>query len=110
MVISACDTNKAEVCTECDGMFSEVVTMFVDSEQKPCSNETSELCFYYQIGDTINESAWQPFDGDICGFTFTPGYQYKLSVKRKKIGKDEQGDKIYQYCLVSIIEKNSVGL
>ena len=108
-ILSACNNDKTEVCTECDGLFSETVTMFVDAELQPCDG-ANQMCFMYQINEEIDENAWQIFDGDICGFTFEAGYRYKLSVKRKKIATNDNGEKVYQYCLLHITEKTSVGL
>lgn len=107
IIIFSC--KKDEQCTQCDGIFSETVTMQIDNEYAPCDS-LPHHCLYYQIGDTINENNWQILDQDICGFDFTPGYRYVLSVKRKKIGTNEDGTNAYLYCLERIISSKRVYL
>ncbi len=99
----SCEENE-EICTECNGMFSETLTMYVFEESGPCTFDSLQTCLFVQFDSTFAEDAWKPFNQDICGFDYVPGYRYQLSVKRKKIGKDENGDKIYQYCLINIVQ------
>jgi len=82
--------------------------MQIDNEYATCDSLVH--CLYYQIGDTIDENNWQVLNQDICGFDYTPGYRYVLSVKRNKIGTNDDGKKIYEYCLNNVISKTKVYL
>jgi len=106
---SACE-NEDVVCDDCDGLFSDDITMFIDAELVPCEEGSEAQCFYAQINDTIDEDAWEVWTKEICGFDFEPAYRYKLSVRRKKIDTDSEGNKIYKYCLIEIEEKIKVYL
>jgi len=108
-LFSACD-NSDEICNECDGVFSEIVTMWVDGEYGPCDTISTDDCFYIQYNSTVVDTAWVPFNSEICGFEFEAGYQYNLSLRRIKIGTDTNGDKIYKYCLRDIVQKVKVYL
>ncbi len=103
LFFSACK-KKNEICTECDGLNSKKMDMWVDAQYGPCDSTDSlrPHCLMVQF-ETYSDTAWQPFNQDICGFDFTPGIWYHLEVKRKKTG-EVNGQPIYKYCLVQIIE------
>ena len=90
IIFTAC-TTKDEVCTSCDGLTAETVSVFVDGYY----TDSTHQYYFAQLGDTINENNWEIWETNICGFDFAPGYRYKLSTKRQKIGKDDNGDKLY---------------
>jgi hypothetical protein len=104
-LVSCKDNTKTEICDQCDGIFSKTMIMQVDNDYFPCNDGTKDKCIHVQFSSVIDENAWQPFKQDICGFDFVPGYRYELSVKRKKIGTDSNGNPIYKYCLISIDSK-----
>ncbi|MBN2890450.1 MAG: DUF4377 domain-containing protein [Bacteroidales bacterium] len=115
IILSACNNEDDYLCNDCDGLFSETLTIFVYEEKAPIDSTTTELCYYiqyYPLVDEENFDAYEAFNYSICGFddTFLSGYRYELSVKRKKIGKDENSDPIYQYCLVNIIDVTKTSL
>ena len=92
------------VCADCDGMFSDEVTVWINNRYFDCGNGQNN-CIQAQISDTINENNWQVWTDTICGFDFEPQYRYQLSVRRKKTGKNEQNEIIYKYCLIKISNK-----
>ena len=108
-IFSACETDD-DICSECNGMFSETITMYIYEEKGPCEDGSSENCLYEQHNLIFIEDAWEPFNQEICGFDYVAGYRYELSVKRKKTGKDDDGNIIYQYCLVNIVNAVKVYL
>lgn len=110
LAFSACSSEDTEECTDCNGIGSEDITMFVNSELTSCSDDSDAKCYYAQINSEIDEDAWEVWTNEICGFDFVPGYRYQLSVRRKKVGKDENGEKIYQYCLIYVVDKEQVFL
>lgn len=111
LLFSACSpTSTKEACGTCDGIFSTTVTMFVNEQYTTCDSGVTKKCNLVQFADTINEANWVPFKDSICGFDFVPGYRYKLLVKRQKTGKDEAGDNIYRYCLMTVENMDQVYL
>ena len=107
LFIQACNDDNDLACHECDGLGSEKLIMWVDSKYGPC-NEADTLkpsCMMVQISDTLVEGAWQPFQQDICGFEYELGYRYQLSVRRKKIDETDDGQPVYKYCLLDILDK-----
>ncbi len=107
LIISSCNdkTNKDVVCDQCEGIFSEKLYMWVDNELMPCPNDSTQMCMKVQFGAIPSDNAWEPFNQDICGFDYEPGYLYELYVQRKKIGTDGQGKTVYKYCLLHLIKK-----
>ncbi len=102
--------DKNVICDDCNGLFSEDLTMYIYEEKVPCEGDSTRKCYMEQHGGVFSDTAWTAFDKDICGFDFVPGYRYKLTIKRKKIGKDNNGNKVYKYCLLRILESKKVYL
>lgn len=105
--LSSCDKQEI-ICEECNGVFTQEVTIFVDGFYTDCGNGEN-TCFYAQENDQIDENAWEVWTTDICGFEFEPAYRYQLTVKKQKIDNID-GEKIYKYCLVRIDSKVAVFL
>ncbi|MEA3450480.1 MAG: DUF4377 domain-containing protein [Bacteroidota bacterium] len=108
--VSACEEIPENECGTCDGIFSTTITMQIHEELVSCDDGTDNRCNYVQYGNEIDEEAWEVFPHEICSFDFKPGYRYTLLVKKQKIGKDDDGNKIYRYCLVSIQNMEKVYL
>lgn len=108
--IFACNEIPENECGECDGIFATTITMQINEELVSCDDGTENKCNYVQYGNEVVEDAWEIFPHEICSFKFQPGYRYTLLVKKQKIGKDDDGNKIYRYCLVSIQNKEKVYL
>lgn len=96
-------TNDEKVCSDCAGLFSETIKMYVYEEYVDCEDHPSQQCLWAQLDSTFSDSAWIYFNQDICGFDYEPGFRYELNVERKKIGKDTNCEPLYQYCLVNIV-------
>ena len=100
------DENKPQViCDQCEGLFSQKMIMYVDNEMTKCPSNPSQMCLRVQFDKYQGDTAWVPFEQDICGFDYEPGYDYVLEIQRKKIDKDAQGNPIYKYCLLYIKSK-----
>lgn len=108
-VFASCNTVD-EVCSDCDGPFSETITMFVYEEYNFSEDAPDGQCLSVQFDSFSDEDSWENFYPDICGFDYVPGYRYEISVKREKIGKDDDGKKIYHYCLIKIVSSKKVYL
>lgn len=108
-IFASCE-NDEQICTECNGVFSETLTMYIYEEKGPCEDGSGENCLYEQHNFVFDENAWVPFNQDICGFDYLAGYRYEISVKRKQTGKDDEGNRIYQYCLINIVSAVKVYL
>lgn len=104
LVLFSCSKKEEALCSNCEGLNSEDVRVWVDNRYFDCGDGKFK-CFQAQISDTINENNWQVWTDTICGFSFEPQYRYKLSVRRKKVGKDAQNNDIYNYCLIKIAQK-----
>ncbi len=99
------EDQPAYVCTECSGLFSEKMDMWVANKLTENPDNPGEYCLKVQIGSYESDTSWVPFCQDICGFDYEAGYQYILAIERKKIGTDDNGDPIYKYCLLYIKSK-----
>ncbi len=105
LAFAACkkDEHKPQViCDECEGLFSQKMIMYVDNEMTKCPSNPSDLCMRVQFDKFEGDTAWVPFEQDICGFDYQPGYFYTLEIQRKKIGTDANGNPEYKYCLLRI--------
>jgi len=107
LLSTSCNQNS-DTCTDCDGIFSENLTMTIFEEYGTDADGNQPLLEQHEA--TFNDTLWTTFSQDICGFNYVPGFRYKLSVKRKKTGEDENGNKIYNYCLIKIEEAVKVYL
>ena len=99
------DDKPQVICDECAGLFSEKMIMYVDNELTSCPSNTNERCLRVQFDKFEGDTAWIPFEQDICGFDYEPGFSYVLDIQRKKIDTDAQGEPIYKYCLLYIRSK-----
>ena len=103
------DEESTAICDECDGIFSEDKTMWVNSELNYCNGESGEKCLMVQYETTVNEDKWEAFELDICGFEFVEGYLYHLEIKIAE-EKDEAGNNVEKYCLIRVISETKVYL
>ncbi len=101
---------KNVICDECNGISTETYVMYIFEEKVPCPDDPTQKCFMEQHELNFSDSAWTIFNDEICGFEFKPGFRYKLKIKRKKIGKDDNGNKVYKYCLLDVLEAKRVYL
>ncbi len=108
LIVVACNKNDKQpqaICTECEGLFSKEMTMYVDNEMTRCPSSPNDLCLRVQFDVYKGDTAWVPFEQDICGFDYEPGFFYELDIQRKKISTDADGNPIYKYCLIKIKRK-----
>jgi hypothetical protein len=108
LFFASCDddnSDKGYICTECSGLFSEKMDMWVANKLTKNPDNPNEYCLKVQIGHYESDTSWVPFCNDICGFDYEAGYQYVLAIERKKIGTDDDGNPIYKYCLLYIKSK-----
>lgn len=108
-VISSC-SKSTEVCSDCDGILAQSVTVWVNSRLYDCGDTSGFTCLQVQVNDTIDTAKWEIWKNEICGFDFAPGYIYKLSCKRTPIGTNSVGGKVYKYCLISVLSTQHVYL
>jgi hypothetical protein len=109
LLISSC-SKSTEVCSDCDGIRAQSIIVWINSRMYDCGDTSGFSCFEAQVNDTIDTAKWEIWKNEICGFDFAPGYIYKLSCKRTPIGTDSLGDKVYKYCLVSVLSSQHVYL
>ncbi len=105
LALAACQSDDQEqqvICNDCEGLFSEKMIMYVDNEMTKCPSNPDDLCIRVQFDTYEGDTAWVPFEQDICGFDYQPGYMYVLEIQRKKIDTDAEGNPIYKYCLLYI--------
>ena len=101
------DEDPDIVCDECKGLFSEELTMWVNSELKSCTDQSDERCIMVQFGTILIDDSWEVFENEICGFEFEEGYLYKLEIQRKK---DKDSENEFIYCLTRIVSMDKVFL
>lgn len=56
---------------------ARIRTVLLAPERVACASPGGTMCYLYQENTT---EAWQFFSGEIGGFTFEPGYLYKITV------------------------------
>ncbi|ELV07449.1 Hypothetical protein F387_01566 [Wohlfahrtiimonas chitiniclastica SH04] len=65
----------------------ERIFIYVSNEKVPCPNDPNAKCL--QIREN-KESAWQPYEGTIEGFSAEPGIAYRLRLKAYNKGTKEE--------------------
>ena len=108
LAFAACKQDKQEqqvICNQCEGLLSKTMTMYVDNEMTKCPSNPNDMCLRVQFDKYEGDTAWVPFEQDICGFDYEPGYMYILEIQRKKEGTDADGNPLYKYCLLHIKSK-----
>lgn len=76
----------------------------VDNRQQDCSaGVLQRKCLWVKENNAAN---WQLFYYDIDGFTYEPGYRYRLEVKRETLPIEGLMDALpYKYTLIRVIDK-----
>lgn len=76
----------------------------VDNRQQDCSAGVLQRKCLWVKED--NAASWQLFYYDIDGFTYEPGYRYRLEVKREMLAVEGIMDVLpYKYTLIRVIDK-----
>lgn len=90
-------TSKDEV------LHSEVIVIKVASQQVDCEGaHSSQKCL--QIKEVLAKKWEITYDG-IVGFTFEPGFVYKLQVKKEQLKNPPADASAIRYTLLEVIEK-----
>ncbi|GAB3337361.1 hypothetical protein GCM10027299_48380 [Larkinella ripae] len=80
----------------------KVVTMQVADHQVDCVSVAPQKCLLVRMeGDT----SWTYQYTRIEGFTYEAGYEYTLSIKRKRVKNPPADASSIRYILVEILEK-----
>ncbi|WP_346860214.1 META domain-containing protein [uncultured Draconibacterium sp.] len=80
-------------------------TYWINSYTVDCTGLTPMNCMLIQKGEKIIEGQWQNFYSKIEGFTYEPGFIYKLEVKEEKLQNIPADASSIKYTLVTILEK-----
>ncbi|MFD1141019.1 DUF4377 domain-containing protein [Larkinella insperata] len=93
LLFASCDT---------DGLKPETMTMWVADRQVDCTGVGPQKCLLVKMeGDT----SWTYHYSGIEDFTHEAGYEYRLTVRRKKIKNPPADGSSMRYSLVKIEEK-----
>ncbi|WP_051285130.1 DUF4377 domain-containing protein [Aequorivita capsosiphonis] len=81
---------------------------FVNSSRADCTGVGPMKCFQTQESDTLDPEGWQLFYAGIEGFSYQPGYIYKLLIKKEKLDPATvpADASSIKYTLVKVLEKN----
>ncbi len=84
-------------------------TLWVNSYKTHCVGVGPMSCLMVQETETIDYTKWESFFNKIEGFSYEPGYIYKLKVKTEELDpKDIPADaSSLKYSLVKIISKDT---
>ena len=63
--------------------------IWVNSHTQPCMGMGPMRCLQIQENDQINPDSWRNLFDGIDGFTFEPGYFYRLKIKETKLNPEE---------------------
>jgi hypothetical protein len=98
LVATACEKSSSV------DVSSRVTILQVDNRQQDCSaGVLQRKCLWVKEDNAAN---WQLFYYDIDGFTYEPGYRYRLEVKRETLPVEGLMDALpYKYTLIRLIEK-----
>lgn len=90
----------------CSSAFQKnTFTYWINSYTVDCTGLTPMNCMLIQKGENIIEGQWQNFYSKIEGFTYEPGFIYKLEVKEEKLQNVPADSSSIKYTLVNILEK-----
>lgn len=81
-------------------------TYWVNSNKKKCVGVGEMSCLQIQKSDTLDFSKkWELFYDQIEGFTYEPGYLYKIKVRTDTIENPPADASSIRYTLVEVLEK-----
>lgn len=85
-----------------DDLKPKIITMWVADHQVDCTGVGPQKCLLVKLeGDT----SWTYHYDGIEGFNYEPGYEYRLTIKRKKVRNPPADGSSIRYILVKIDEK-----
>lgn len=80
--------------------------VYVDAERVPCDTGAGRaMC--YRVRDSAAQP-WQPWHGEITGFDFQPGVQYRLRVVEVNDPDPPQGASSLRWVLDAVIEQHVI--
>ncbi|QIP15259.1 DUF4377 domain-containing protein [Spirosoma aureum] len=94
LVFFSCDKNTVKPA---------IVEMQIADHQQDCMGVAPQKCLLVKVD---NDTSWQLFYGNIEGFSYEAGFEYKLLVKREKIDNPPADSSDLRYSLVKVVEKN----
>lgn len=80
-------------------------TLYVAPFWKTCQGVGPMLCLQTRA---VPEGDWQLFYNSIEGFTYEPGYQYELKVKKTDVANPPADASSLRYSLVEVVSKSAV--
>lgn len=97
----------ANSCNNTQKKDATTSTFFVNSAKVPCEGVAPMNCLQIQKGDTLEGANWEFFYNTIEGFTYEPGYIYKVKVKETALDPATvpADASTVKYTLVEILEK-----
>ncbi|ADB39714.1 DUF4377 domain-containing protein [Spirosoma linguale] len=98
LLAMACETSSSV------DVSPEPIILQVDNRQQDCSaGVLQRKCLWVKEEDA---ASWQLFYYDIDGFTYEPGYRYRLEVKREMLAVEGLMDALpYKYTLIRVVDK-----
>ncbi|WP_452223105.1 META domain-containing protein [Lacinutrix chionoecetis] len=80
---------------------------WVHSKRAECTGVGKQSCLQIQRGETLQPNGWQLFYSSIKGFTFEPGYTYKLIVKEEQRPANQvpADASSINYSLIKVLDK-----
>lgn len=97
----------ANSCNDTKKMESNTFTYYINSSKVSCEGVAKMNCLQVQKGETLDPTNWTFFYNTIEGFTYEPGYIYKLKVKETilKPSTVAADSSTITYTLVKLLEK-----
>lgn len=90
-------------CKTASVLGEDEVIMYIASEQVDCVGVAPMKCMQVRNSEDSN---WTYFYSNIKGFTYEPGYEYKLIVKKTEVTKPVPADaSSISYSLVKEVKK-----
>lgn len=83
----------------------DIVTLEIDSQLAPCTGEGITTCMRVRENPSDN---WGLFYREIEGFTYEPGFIYKVEVEVREIRNPPADGSSAAYRLLRLIEKRAV--
>lgn len=80
---------------------------WINSTLASCVGMAPTKCLQVQKSETMDPSSWESFHASIKGFTYEPGYFYKIVVKEQALDPEDLPADVssIEYSLVEILEK-----
>ena len=110
LCVAACDqatTPDLEVGPNVHALSTHLdqLTLYIAHQQKECVGEATQLCFLVKEKP---EHDWIYFYDPIQGFTYEPGFTYKILVGLTRIENPPQDGSSIAWRLIEVLEKVKV--